>query len=58
MRSGTGGPKIGELISHLLEAPAVVSDGEVALAEDVELDVEEDGASLAVPQEVRLHSDP
>jgi len=53
-----GRPEIIELISHLLEAPAVVGDGEVALGEAVELDVEEDGASLAVPQEVCLHSDP
>ena len=52
-----GGPKISELISHLLEAPAVVGDGEIALGEVMELDVEE-SASLTVPQEVRLHSNP
>jgi len=53
-----GRSQIGELIGHLLEAPTVVSDGEVALGEGMELDVEEECACLAVPQEVSLHSDP
>ena len=52
------GPKIGELIRHLLEAPTVVGDGEIALGEAMELDVEEKRARLPVPQKLRLHHDP
>jgi len=52
-----GCPKIGELIGHLLEAPTVVGDGEIALGEAVELDVEK-RARLTVPQKLGLHYDP
>jgi len=58
VRSGTGGPKIGELISHLLEAPIVVFDREIALGDAVELDVKEKRARLTVPQKLCLQCDP
>jgi hypothetical protein len=44
-------------ISHGLEVPTVVADGEVTLDEGAELGVQENGALLLVVEELGLHSD-
>jgi hypothetical protein len=45
-------------IHHVLEAPAVVGDRQVALAELAELGVEVEGTGLLVPKELFLKGEP
>ena len=49
------GPKI---VGHLLEAATVLGDGEVALDEVAKPHLQLDGASLPVPEELRLDGEP
>ena len=53
-----GFAKIGEVVGHVLELLAVVGDGEIILHECSELGVENEGASLAVTQELGLDGEP
>ena len=46
-----------EIVSHLLQAAAVVGDGEVALDEVAEPRLKLDGAYLPVPKELGLNSE-
>jgi len=50
--------KVGEVISHRLQALAVVRDTQVPLLEVTELSVEEDGARLLVSKELGLDGNP
>jgi hypothetical protein len=45
-------------VRHVLEAPAVVGDRQVALAEVTELGVEMEGTGLLVPKELFLEGEP
>jgi hypothetical protein len=46
--------KVSEGVGHVLEAAAVLRDGQVPLTEVAELGVEVEGASLLIPEELIL----
>jgi hypothetical protein len=50
--------KVSEGVGHVLEAAAVLRDGQVPLTEVAELGVEMEGASLLIPEELILEGKP
>jgi hypothetical protein len=50
--------EVSEGVGHVLEAAAVLRDGQVPLTEVAELDVEMEGASLLIPEELILEGKP
>ena len=52
-----GFAEVGKVVGHALELLAVIGDGEITLHKSSELGVEDEGASLAVTQELGLDDD-
>jgi hypothetical protein len=50
--------KVGEVVGHALELLAVIGDGEITLHKSSELGIENEGARLAVTQELGLDGEP